>query len=95
MGSNERNPPKAEAREGRVSGSERVIGPGVRWCSGLMGILFVGYVATANIDYLGAAAGATGAGVALGSALGGGAWSVFAGGPRISVNIGFKASAQI
>jgi hypothetical protein len=26
LGSNERNPPEAEAREGRVSGSERVIG---------------------------------------------------------------------
>jgi hypothetical protein len=28
LGSNERNPLKAEAREGRVSGSEQVIGPG-------------------------------------------------------------------
>jgi hypothetical protein len=27
LGSNERNPLKAEAREGQVSGSERVIGP--------------------------------------------------------------------
>src|SRR6185437_6340364 len=40
------------------------------------------------------AAGA-GAGLALGSALGGGAWSVLAGGPRISVKMGFNASAQI
>jgi hypothetical protein len=28
LGSNERNPLKAEAREGQASGSERVIGPG-------------------------------------------------------------------
>ena len=30
LGSNERNPLKAEAREGRASGSERVIGLGER-----------------------------------------------------------------
>src|SRR6185437_6833634 len=37
LGSGERNSPKAKAREGRTSGSERIIGLRVRWLLGAVG----------------------------------------------------------